>query len=179
MSDTVVHQLYEDFMALSVALDAAVEPSLSVAANDCFRKALLLAAASHFEMVITTSIVEYVSSKAGPSSLAVEFVRRKALARQYHTLFTWDGRNANTFFALFGEEFKKHAEELVKADDALRDGIQAFLELGDDRNRLVHQGFGSYSLEKTAEEIFFAFERARVFADSLPSLLSSFSAAAG
>jgi hypothetical protein len=171
-SDTIVHRLYEDFTALTGALGQAVEPSLCVTANDCFRKALLLAAASHFERTITASVLAYVEASSQKNPLVREFVRQKGLSRQYHTLFQWDGKNANKFFSLFGDDFRKHAEKCVRGDSKLEDGIKAFLELGDDRNRLVHEDFGNFSLEKTADEIFALFERAQTFTLQLDKLLS-------
>lgn len=171
-SDTIVDRLYEDFQALTGVLNQSVEPSLCVTANDCFRKALLLAAASHFERAVSGAVLSYVGQSSRENPLVREFVRQKGLSRQYHTLFQWEGKNANRFFSLFGDDFRKYAETRVKEDSALEDGIRAFLELGNDRNRLVHEDFGNFSLEKTADEIFKLFKRAQTFADKIDLLLS-------
>lgn len=169
---TVVDRLYEEFNAITGALGQAVQPSLCITANDCFRKALLLAAASHFERVITAAVLSYVEIGTKKNPVICEFVRKKGLSRQYHTLFKWDGKNANTFFALFGDTFASYAKQRVKDDSALDDSIRAFLELGEDRNRLVHEDFGNFTLEKTAAEIFELFKRAQIFADRVAVLLS-------
>ena len=171
MAETIVHRLYEEFTALTVALGKAVEPSLCVTANDCFSKALLLAAASHFEAEVTRIILAFVEARSNADTMTREFVRQKGLARQYHTLFAWDASNANRFFSLFGDHFKKYAEVTVKNDPQLDDAIRAFLELGEQRNRLVHQDFGNFSLEKTADEIFLRFIAAEVFINRLAALL--------
>jgi hypothetical protein len=173
MSTSIVEQLHSDFISLSGSVSAAVEPSLVVTANDVFRKSLLLAAASEFEVAVTTAIIEFAECEAGASSPLVSFVRGKGLARQYHTLFKWDGSNANHFFALFGEAFKRHADAAVKADATLKDAIAMFLQLGEDRNRLVHQGFGTFVLEKTTEEIFEAYKLAALFVRRIPELLAT------
>ena len=173
MHTTVVERLHADFTALSKSVDTTAEPSLAITANDVFRKSLLLAAASEFEVTIVSAIVAFAESEAGPTSPLVSFVRSKALARQYHTLFNWNAANASQFFGFFGEEFKRHAEAAVRVDSTLRDSVATFLQLGDDRNRLVHQGFGSFAHEKTADEIFDAYKRATIFVQIIPELLSS------
>ncbi|MES2304975.1 MAG: HEPN domain-containing protein [Gemmatimonadota bacterium] len=173
MSTSIVAQLHDDFLALTSVIDASVEPSLAITANDVFRKSLLLAAASEFELAITSVITAFAETEAGGSSPLVAFVRSKALARQYHTLFKWDAANANQFFGLFGDEFKRHANAAIGADAALKDAIASFLQLGDERNRLVHQGFGTFVLEKTADEIFAAYARASLFVARLPDLLAT------
>jgi hypothetical protein len=82
---------------------------------------------------------------------------------QYHTYFNWGekgdldkpGKNANTFFSLFGEEFKKNVEAEINADKNLESAVKVFLEIGHIRNTLVHSNFAAYNLDnKTADEIF-------------------------
>ena len=58
---------------------------------------------------------------------------------------------------------------------AFLDGNQAFMEIGRDRNRLVHQNFGSFSLEKTSSEIYDAFRLATKFVDWFPDALREYS----
>jgi len=99
-----------------------------------------------------------------------EFVRNKAIARQYHTLFQWNAKNANSFFGLFGDDFKVRMKQRVAADTDLDEAIRAFLELGEQRNRLVHQDYATFSLEKTSEEIFELYRTASRFVEELPEL---------
>ena len=82
--------------------------------------------------------------------LVGEIVRNKAVSRQYHTWFQWNARNANSFYGLFGSDFRKFMKRKVR-DDNLGDSVRAFLELGNERNRLVHQDYGVFVLEKTTE----------------------------
>lgn len=174
MAGTAVDRLHQEFGALTSTVSVAAEPSLAVTANDVFRKALLLSAASEFEVEITRSLQDYVEDKVGAGSPLVGLVRTRVLSRQYHTFFTWDKRNVNSFFSMFGQEFKRYAEAQVAADAALADGIVAFLELGEERNMMVHQGFSTYSLNKTSDEVFAMYQRARVFVERVPQLLASF-----
>jgi hypothetical protein len=48
------------------------------------------------------------------------------------------------------------------------------MELGAERNRLVHTDFGSFSLEKTSEEIYDLYKKALKFVESFPTLLHDF-----
>ena len=79
------------------------------------------------------------------------------------SLFDWEKNNANTFFAFFGQDFKFFMEEKVKNDDSLNSSIKNFLEIGRERNRLVHQNFGNYNIEKTLEEIFESYKQSLNF----------------
>ena len=62
-------------------------------------------------------------------------------------------------------------------DDNLGDSVRAFLELGNQRNRLVHQNYGVFVLEKTTEEIHTLYRRAMVFVDIVPGALREFDSA--
>lgn len=173
MAGTIVDRLHSEFLAL-VALLQSAEPSLLNTAEDTFRKVLLLSAASLFERLVTDSIIEFVSEASAGNECVREFVRRKGLARQYHTLFDWENwekGNANKFFALFGESFKQTMVGRLKTDPELSDSIRTFLELGNDRNRLTHQDLGQFVLEKTTTEIFDKYQSAARFVEALPNLL--------
>lgn len=151
--ETVVDRLYQELVALEVSIDPN-ELSLLNTAGDVFRKTLLLAAASYFERRVVSTVLDFVGSRGRDNELVMEFVKNKALSRQYHTLFDWDKTNANKFFRLFGPSFQDHAKKRVATDEVFAEGVQAFLEIGRERNRLVHEDFGSFSLEKTADEIY-------------------------
>jgi RiboL-PSP-HEPN len=101
-------------------------------------------------------------------------VKNKALARQYHTFFNWDARNANSFFGLFGGDFKDFMTAKVEDDSTLEAGIKAFLQLGDSRNELVHENFATFALDKTAEEIYELYKKALRFVEVFPMTLSEF-----
>ena len=62
-------------------------------------------------------------------------------------------------------------ERHVAADADLRTAVSSFVEIGRDRNRLIHQDYGSFLLEKTADEIYDAYTRALIFVDGMPTFL--------
>lgn len=163
---TPVDRLFEESSSVIAALGES-EPSLRIAAADNFRKALLLAAASHFEHRISTCVLEFVEECTNGSALVVGFVKNKAIFRQYHTWFKWDETNANQFFGLFGTAFKQMMTERVRVSDGLKSSIRAFLEIGNERNKLVHQDFASFALEKTLEEIYALYKESLIFVDEL------------
>jgi hypothetical protein len=173
MPNTVVDRLHDEFTAIVQAIDPQ-QVSLRSTAEEVFRKALLLAAASHFEKIVVEAVRRMVSTHSNDCETIVELVTRKALSRQYHTLFQWDKRQANSFFSLFGEGFQKYMKSRVDEDRSLDDSIVAFLELGNDRNRLVHQDFGNFVLEKTVDEVYDTFKRACTFVDGICELFSHY-----
>lgn len=170
MEETVVDTLYAEFQALNEVLAGAGELSLQNTANEVFRKTLLLAAGSLFEVTILEIIQQFVAETSN-NDRVVAFVRSKGLSRQYHTLFDWDRNNANPFFRLFGDEFRELMKVQVDGDAELAEAITAFIEIGRERNRMVHENFGVYALEKTSDEIYVLYDKARVFTARLPALL--------
>jgi hypothetical protein len=168
-SPSSVDRLYADFSDLLRFLDTNQEPSFRSVAEDSFRKGLLLASASYFETAVCNAIEEFVRACSADSEPVIALVRKKALSRQYHTLFNWDSSNANVLFGLFGETFEKSAKLEIASDVTLAAAVAAFMEIGRDRNRLVHQNYVEYSLEKTTDDIHDLFKKASVFVDWLRS----------
>jgi hypothetical protein len=165
---TPIDRLYKEATEAIQILQKNAEWSLQVAAADHFRKTLLLATASFFEDRMCTSVVEFVRGQAN-SALIENFVRNKAIARQYHTWFVWDGKNANQFFSLFGPEFRARMVERVKKTPELQSSIEAFLALGNDRNSLVHQNYATFPMEKTLDEVYALYQRALLFVSAFPT----------
>lgn len=176
MPPTVVDRLHENFAGLLAVLDKAGEVSLRAVADENFRKSLLLAAASYFERRLTETVLSFVEEATNHNVLVAALVRNKAVSRQYHTWFQWDKNNANSFFGLFGNDFRDFMKQRVKDDDRLDDSVRAFLELGRERNRLVHEDFGAFTLEKTTEEIHALYGRALHFVEAVPGALREFDA---
>jgi RiboL-PSP-HEPN len=168
---TQIDGLYEDAKAIITTLESGPEISLQVSAGDHFRKVLLLASASYFEHQVCDCVLQFVRERSGGSTLVENFVRNKAIGRQYHTWFNWTDNNANQFFGLFGSEFRTEMIKRVKDSEGLRASVQAFLELGNERNKLIHQDYATFPLEKTLEEIFALYRRALVFVEQLPGSL--------
>ena len=171
---TVVDQLHENFTYLLSVLDNAGELSLRTVADDNFRKSLLLAATSYFERRMTETVLTFVEDATNRNVLIAALVRNKAVSRQYHTWFQWTGSNANSFFGLFGSDFRDFMKRKVRDDQGLDDSVRAFLELGNERNRIVHQDYGALALEKTTEEIHALYCRAMNFVEMVPAALRDF-----
>ena len=166
-----VDRLFDEHQRLIALLDANNEVSLRIATDATLRKVLVLSAASYFERYITRSILDYVSTASEGSRCVMSLVERKAVKRQYHTYFDWRLNNANSFFALFGIEFKTRMQQRLRDDSELAEGVTAFLRIGQERNRMVHGDFGSYSLDKTADEILTLYRVALRFVEAIPHLL--------
>ncbi len=173
VEQTIVDQLYAEFQNLVSYLNEKGEISFRVSVDATFRKAILLAGASYFEHRVCDDIIAFAKEKSSDNKPLVEFVKNKAISRQYYTFFNWELSNANTFFGLFGEAFKTFMADEIKNNGDLAEAIKAFTELGRERNRLVHQDFGTFSLEKTAEEIFQLYRTALPFVQCIPEKLRS------
>ena len=165
---TAVDRLYEEFRDASEHLRSKGEISLGSAMDNNARKAILLAAASYFEYRLATDVLSFCVEISGKNSLVPALVKNKAIERQYHTWFDWKKNNANVFYGLFGPEFKLHMEDLLKTEESFNENIRAFLEIGRDRNRLVHEDYATFSLEKTTKEIFERYKTAMLFIDRIP-----------
>ena len=169
----IIDRIYEEHKELKEFLEEHEEISLSVSADEIYRKTLLLAISSYFEDRITTCVLEYVQEQTHEKHIILKLVRTKVVSRQYHTWFDWNSKNVNSFLGMFGEEFKKYATKKIK-NEKLEESIKNFLELGSDRNRLVHQNFASFSLEKTSEELYSSYQSAIKFIEWLPKSLREF-----
>ena len=175
MSETVVDQLYASFSEIVKYFDDRREVTLRSTADDNFRKSLIVAAASYFETRICDDILSVLETDSIENELLIELVRNKAFeSRQYHTLFSWDAKNATTFFRLFGREFLSYMKEQVKADVQLDQAIRLFLEIGSLRNELAHENYAAFPLEKTAKEIYDSYRAALVFVEAVPKSLRTY-----
>lgn len=127
--------------------------SQAVDINEHYKKILLLSCASYYEKQITGVIKYFVETKTSDVRI-ISFLDNKAIQRQYHTYFNWDqSNNINNFLGLFGPEFKETVSKEIKENDSLSKQVKAFLEIGAERNKMVHQNFLEYNLEKTFPEI--------------------------
>jgi len=169
----IVGTRYKEFREMIDYLETNKEISLKIVADDNLKKVLLLSAASYFEDEIKDIILSFVEKNSGNNPMIRSFVKNKALERQYHTYFDWkSAKNANKFFSLFGEEFKNQASGDVKDNSELGESIQAFLEIGNLRNELVHGNFAVFPIEKTVEEIYGLYRSAHQFMEYLSSKLT-------
>jgi hypothetical protein len=173
IKQSIVDRIYQDNLDLLKFLEEKNEPSFLVQFNTVFTKTLLLSAASYFEHEICRMVQAFIEYKTQNDECIVSIVKQKAIERQYHTYFDWEGRNANKFFSLFGKTFKEKRLKDVKEDIDLDSAIKSFLELGNERNKLVHQNFADCTIEKTAEEVYKLYQQATLFIDFLDRQFNS------
>jgi hypothetical protein len=166
---TPVDRLHDEFEDLVSHLQG--EPSQRSTADDGFRKLLLMSAASFFESTLTEYIEQFSMEASNSSSLIAGIIKTKAISRQYHTWFDWKGNNANQFYSLFGKDFLAFMKKKHVTETWLDASVQAFMELGRSRNLLVHENFASFSLEKTASELFASYKTALRFVEAIPEFL--------
>jgi len=171
-NQTSVDRLFIESKAILAAIPDS-EISVKNSASDLMRKALLLGAASYFEHRVTAGILDYVMESVQDSQRVFHLVKNKAVSRNYHTWFQWDQANANGFFSMFGPEFKEAMDRRVKSTETLSRGVRAFLELGNDRNKLVHGDFASFAMEKTLDEIYTSYQEAATFVEDVRVSLRS------
>lgn len=136
--------------------------SMSVSVSNHYRKIFLLSCASLFEKQIKDILINFVDKNTGDARISY-FLTNKAIERQYHTYFDWDKKNINKFLGLFGSEYKKKIELVIKQNQSLSEQIEAFLTIGFERNKMVHENFLEYQLNKTFEEICDLSEKASKF----------------
>jgi hypothetical protein len=171
---TVVDRLHREFSDLLGVLESAGEPSLRSVADDNLRKSLLMASASYLERRMTEAVLEFVAAATAEDHILTWLVKNKVVSRQYHTWFDWEKKNANNFFGLFGVDFRDSMKKFVDKDVELKASIEAFLEVGRERNRLVHQDFGSFTMEKTSNEIYELYSIAIKFVDWFPVAITNY-----
>jgi hypothetical protein len=168
--NSIVDQIYQENLELLEFLKENNEVSFMAQFNTVSTKTLLLSAASYFEHEICKIIQDFIERKTQGNECIVSIVKQKVIERQYHTYFSWkdwNTGNVNTFLRLFGETFQQRRSSEIKADIKLKSAVIAFLELGNERNKLVHQNFADYSIEKTAEEVYELYQKATLFIDFL------------
>ena len=169
-----IDALHTDFSELLTYLEERGEVSWRALADANFRKILLIAVASDFERSMQEAVFDFAKQIAGDDHPLAHLIQNKAIRRQYHTWFNWDARNANSFFGLFGEAFKEDMQQKVRDEEELDASIDAFLEIGRERNRLVHENFADFTMEKTSEDIYRLYNSAKMFVNRFPQFLRAF-----
>lgn len=172
----VVDTIYTEFRDAVYVLAAAREVSLQIMLESNLRKTLLLSAASYFEYTLSREVGAFINEMTAGNSLVMALVQSKAIVRQYHSWFDWERPNANKFFSLFGQEFRDHMAACIAADEVLAEGIKAFMEIGRERNLLVHSDYASYLINSTPEEIYALYQKANEFVSIIGAELRACSA---
>lgn len=171
---TPIDIFYNQSRAISEHLANLGEISLKATFDSLFAKSLLIAATSYFEGRIQDDIKAFVR-ESSLSPLVSSLIQSKAISRQYHTYFKWeDAKNANSFYALFGSDFREFMEAEVKQNPDLDSAVKAFLDLGRDRNNVVHVDFATNAASKTVDEVYQAYQIALQFVDAMPAKYREF-----
>ncbi|MBF0629952.1 MAG: hypothetical protein HQL89_03035 [Magnetococcales bacterium] len=174
-----IEKINNEIVSIIGFLDENGQPSLSSDVNRHFTKMLLLSSASYFEHEIRKILIDFIETKSGSCSEIVNLFKRKAIDRNYHTYFDWSyqdkpGRNANTFFSLFGDKFKLSAKKEIDENKDLSRSIEAFIEIGHLRNTLVHNNFAAFEItNKTSFEIFELHQLGKGFVDYIKNKLNN------
>ena len=169
-----IYSLHSEFIQIRETLREKNEYSLSFTVENNFRKILLIAAASRFEQSLMNAVQEFTKKVTGQGHPLEFLVKNKAIARQYHSWFDWNRKNANKFFSLFGDDFKSYMTQKIVEDIELEKAISAFMEIGQSRNQLVHGDFVTVPLEKTTDEIQKLYKDAVLFVERFPEDLENF-----
>lgn len=172
--DDAIERLCEEHDELIEHLLATGRITWKSRVDEQFAKALLLAAASYFETRITACVVELFDEATMGSDALVSFVRTKAVARQYHSWFDWNAKNANQFFRAFGEDFRQVMSAKVRDERDLDAAVKAFLEIGALRNALVHENYATFSMPKTSSEVLEQYQTATRFVDEIADDLRNY-----
>lgn len=172
--DNVVNQYYLDCCELLESAKRNGAMSTVVVSEAIVQKHFAICVASHFEKILCNAVETYYQNASGIHTPAVSFVRNRAIERQYHTWFDWNETNANRFFSFFGKEFKKYMIDKMEEEDRLNASVKDFLELGRERNKLVHGDLSTVSFDKTMDEIFLKYKSACLFVDLFPDVLYEF-----
>lgn len=175
MTDEVISQYYSDCVDLLDHLNDSGNMALHVHATTLVQKHFILCVASRFEKQLCQAVQDYAQTVSGDHCLLAEFVKNKAIERQYHSWFDWkECKNANTFFGLFGADFRNHMKEKVNHDSDLAHSIKNFLMIGKRRNQLVHEDLMNASIDVTLKEAYEEYLDARRFVDLFPDVLFEF-----
>lgn len=171
MYSAKIELLHEEYGELIEFCRANGQVSFEMYINDTYKKSLLLSAASYFETEIIKIIHDFAEGKSHQNLSLISFVDNKALKRQYHTFFNWDGNNANQFWGLFGDAFRQEAKKQIQ-EQGLTDAEHAFIAIGRERNLLVHQNYIEATINDTFEEIYAKYKKACNFVELISCLLS-------
>ena len=170
--DSVVDRLYKNFQATIEQIDVS-EVSLRTSVEDVFQKSLAVAIGSYFERRVTGIVLEFVEKSSGNNVLVSEFVRNKAIERQYYSYFQWGRANANKFFSLFGKDFRDHMEKYITNNPEYEGFMKDFMDIGDLRNKVAHD-YEHVTINQTTQELYDLYLDASKFVEGLPSRFEEF-----
>ncbi|EHR1009670.1 hypothetical protein KS883_003194 [Vibrio parahaemolyticus] len=167
-----INRIYSEYTENYQYLIDNGQVSIAMDYKSQYSKIMLLSAASYFESKVIRIVTGFLNADSCP--LRAGFLEKKALKRQYHTLFNWDQQNANQFFGLFGDQFKAFVKIKINGDQELKEAIEDFMILGSYRNQLVHDNYATFRLPLTAENVKEKFDNADKFVSNIETLVTEF-----
>ena len=150
MDSSPIDKYIKDYHELKTKLNLDISSVNLI--NDNFRKTLLLSCASFHEATITEMVEKFINAKTSCTGVQT-FAKINGINRKYYTYFDWNEKKINRFLSMFGDKFKDQISTEIEANNKIKDGMEAFLELGNERNKMVHENYLIYKLNKTFEEI--------------------------
>lgn len=171
MESERIERQYQDSKELYNYLLGKGEVSFATYIDSVYKKVLVLSAASYFESKISELISKYATKASGSDKRIVKLIESKVIERQYHTLFQWEANNTNAFWKLFGEETKENVRQKINSDEKLRAAERCFIELGRQRNLLVHENFAEFDVNTTVGEIYGKYREACNFISLIETVL--------
>lgn len=162
----MLKSLFDDYDLLTEELGG--NPSGLTALNRSFHKHLLVAAASSLEFSVK-ELIPKLFGEYGNEPIK-NFIDKNIFSRSYHTLFDWKQKSAAGFFKGFGDDCAKAFKDRLKGED-FSNQHQAFMEIGNYRNEIVHKDYAQYSLNLTPREIFEKYELATQFISQMESIV--------
>lgn len=171
MESERIERQYQDSKELYNYLLDKGEISFATYIDNVYKKVLVLSAASYFESKISELISNYATKASGSDKRIVTLIESKVIERQYHTLFEWKVNNTNSFWKLFGEQTKESVRAKINSDEELKTAEKSFMELGRQRNLLVHENFAEFDVNITVEEIYRKYRQACNFISLIETVL--------
>lgn len=175
-----VESLYEDFKRAETSLLAAGEISALNTLTVVFKNNLVLTSASNSERALT-AYFEDLLNKQGMKPHVASFCKKAAFDQRYHTFFDWKQADSDNpekgvdqFVSKFGPLFKAEHKKQVSASEDLKKGAARFIQIGHQRNEMVHTGFTNYSNAKTHGEIIEDHRLAKQFLEFTMGLIKSY-----
>lgn len=162
-----IREFLDEYSQLNEFLIAHGEISLSSDVNNHLRKIYLLSCASYYEKCITEILKSFIENNSSDVRV-LAFSTNNAIARKYHTYFDWkQTKNINNFLGFFGEDFKNEVCNEIKESAIISAQVEAFLIIGNERNKMVHENFLGYQLDKTFQELIVLDEKASALIEYL------------
>lgn len=151
-----IHLMYENYEEDNKALNGILTSNIELVSfytgyNSLFTKMFAIACSNSFEKKWLDFLPNFLS---GNNPLTKSFIRTQAVDRKFHTMFDWKNKSAGPFYGAFGEGFKKFIANKIKGDSILKSKQDAFLELGQLRNLIVHEGIHNFSLQRDIKSIY-------------------------